>query len=58
MRMENEFGGEYYQMNFPYDHLLIIRDLCLSNYNDEKLSDFDCSLLLIADRIEKELGIE
>jgi len=58
MRMENEFGGAYYQMNFPYDHLLIIRDLCLSVYDAADPNDFDVSLLLIADRIEKELGIE
>lgn len=58
MRKENEFGGAYYQMNFPADHLLIIRDLCLSTYDPDRLSDFDTSLLLIADRIEKELGIE
>ena len=45
------------QINFPYDHLLIIRDLCLSVYDAADPNDFDVSLLLIADRIEKELGI-
>lgn len=45
-------------MIFSNDDLIIIRDLCLSNYNDEKLSDFDYALLNIADLIEKELGIE
>jgi hypothetical protein len=57
MKKENEFGGVYHQMNFPPNDLLIIRDLCLSNYNDERLSDFDYALLDIADRIERELGI-
>lgn len=58
MRKENDYGNVYHQMNFPPNDLLIIRDLCLSNYNDELLSDFDYALLNIADRIEKELGIE
>jgi hypothetical protein len=58
MRKENEFGGVYHQMNFGRDDLMIIRDLCLSNYKDDVLDDFDYALLNIADRIEKELGIE
>jgi len=58
MRKENEFGNVYHQMNFSPNDLLIIRDLCLSNYKDDALDDFDYSLLNIADRIEKELGIE
>jgi len=57
MRKENEFGNVYHQMNFSPNDLLIIRDLCLSNYKDDALDDFDYSLLNIADRIEKELGI-
>lgn len=58
MRKENEFGNVYHQMNFSPTDLLIIRDLCLSNYKDDVLDDFDYALLNIADRIEKELGIE
>lgn len=58
MRRENEFGGVYHEISFPSDHLLIIRDLCLSIYDAADPNDFDVSLLLIADRIEKELGIE
>ena len=58
MRKENEFGGVYHQMNFGRNDLLLIRDLCLSNYKDDVLDDFDYALLNIADRIEKELGIE
>jgi len=58
MRKENEFGNVYHQMNFSPNDLLIIRDLCLSNYHDDVLDDFDYALLNIADRIEKELGIE
>lgn len=58
MKKENEFGGVYYQMNFSPDELLIIRDICLCTYNDERLNDYDYNLLNIADRIEKELGIE
>ena len=45
-------------MNFSNDELLIIRDLCLAAYKDDVLDDFDYALLNIADRIEKELGIE
>ena len=45
-------------MIFSNDDLIIIRDLCLSNYKDDVLDDFDYALLNIADRIEKELGIE
>ena len=58
MKKENEFGGVYHQMNFPPNDLIIIRDLCLANYKDDVLDDFDYALLNIADRIEKELGIE
>jgi hypothetical protein len=58
MRKENEFGNVYHQMNFSPNDLLIIRDLCLSNYKDDVLDDFDYALLNIADRIENELGIE
>lgn len=58
MKKENDYGDTYHQMNFAPNDLIIIRDLCLSNYNDEKLSDFDYALLNIADRIENELGIE
>ena len=58
MKKQNDYGDTYHQMNFPPSDLMIIRDLCLSNYNDEKLSDFDYALLNIADRLEKELGIE
>ena len=58
MKKENDYGDTYHSMNFSPDDLKIIRDLCLSNYNDEKLSDFDYALLNIADRIENELGIE
>lgn len=45
-------------MMFSNDELLIIRDLCLCTYNDERLNDYDYVLLNIADRIEKKLGIE
>ena len=58
MRKENEFGGVYHQMNFSPDDLLIIRDLCLAVYKDDILDDYDYMILNIADRIEKELGIE
>ena len=58
MKKENDYGGLYHQMNFSPLDLLTIRNLCLSNYNDEKLSDFDYALLNIADRIERELGIK
>jgi len=58
MLKENEFGNVYHQMNFSPNDLLIIRDLCLSNYKDDVLDDFDYALLNIADRIENELGIE
>lgn len=56
--MENEFGGVYHQMNWSYHDLMLIHDLCLATYDAERLSDFDYCLLHIADRIEKELGIE
>lgn len=58
MRKENEFGNVYHQMNFTPTDLIIIRDLCLANYKDDVLDDLDYALLNIADRIEKELGIE
>jgi hypothetical protein len=58
MLKENEFGNVYHQMNFSPTDLLIIHDLCLSNYKDDVLDDLDYALLNIADRIEKELGIE
>jgi hypothetical protein len=58
MRKENEFGNVYHQMNFSPTDLFIIHDLCLSNYKDDVLDDFDYALLNIADRIENELGIE
>ena len=45
-------------MNFSTLDLLTIRNLCLSNYNDERLSDFDYTLLNIADKIERKLGDE
>ena len=56
--MENEFGGVYHQMNWSPHDLLFIHDLCKSNYNVEVSSDFNTVLLNIADRIEKELGVE
>ena len=58
MKKENEFGGVYYQMNFSFHDLVFIHDLCMSNYSVEVSSDFNTVLLNIADRIEKELGIE
>lgn len=58
MRKENEFGGVYHQMNFPPHDLMIIHDLCLSVYDPDRLDDLDFALLNIADRIERELGIE
>jgi hypothetical protein len=58
MRKENDYGNIYHQMNFSPNDLLIIRDLCLSNYKDDVLDEFDYALLNIADRIERELGIE
>lgn len=57
MRKENDYGGTYYQMNFPPNDLTIIRDLCLAAYKEDVLDDYDYALLNIADRIEKELGI-
>lgn len=45
-------------MIFFDDELIAIRDLCLSAYKDDILDDYDYMLLNIADRIEKELGIE
>ena len=47
-----------FTMNFSPLDLLTIRNLCLSNYNDERLSDFDYTLLNIADKIERKLGDE
>jgi len=58
MRKENEFGGYYYQMNWNHDVLLTIRDLCLANIRGNVMDDYDFDLIYIADRIEKELGIE
>jgi len=58
MRKENEFGGVYHQMDFSSGTLLIIRDLCLSNYDGDRMNDYDYELLYLADRIERELGIE
>lgn len=58
MKKINDYGDTYHQMNFPPNDLIIIRDLCLANYKDDVLDDFDYSLLNIADRIERELGIE
>lgn len=58
MRKENEFGGTYHQMNWHPRDLLTIRDLCLATYNPDSLSSFDYDLLYIADKIEKELGLE
>jgi hypothetical protein len=58
MKKENDYGNIYHQMNFSPNDLLIIRDLCLSNYKDDVLDEFDYALLNIADRIERELGIE
>lgn len=58
MKKENEFGNTYHQMNWSYHDLMLIHDLCLATYDAERLSDFDYCLLHIADRIEKELGIE
>ena len=58
MRKENEFGGEYYQVNFTHDELESIRHELIMAYDPEKLDDYDYMLLNIIDRIEKELGIE
>ena len=45
-------------MIFSNDDLNLIHDLCLAVYDSDRLDDFDYALLNIADRIEKELGIE
>ena len=58
MKMENEFGNTYHQMNWSYHDLMLVRDLCLAVYKDDILDDYDYMLLNIADKIEKELGIE
>lgn len=58
MRMENEFGGVYHQMDWSPVDLILIHDVLLSVYDAADPNGFDYTLLNIADRIEKELGME
>jgi len=58
MKKENDYGDTYHVMNFPPNDLTLIHDLCLAVYDPDRLDEFDYALLNIADRIEKELGIQ
>jgi hypothetical protein len=54
MRKENEFGGMYYQMDFPRADLETILSALYSGGG----VSINLDEMNIIDRIEKELGIE
>ena len=61
MRKENEFGGIYYQMNFPRADLETIHWALTDQVTPTRILLGDEELantLNIIDRIERELGIE
>ena len=59
MRKENEFGGEYHQMNFSREELEEIATSLKYEVVNVAIDHPAYTMLLnIIDRIEKELGIE